>query len=37
MYMNDGNGVHIPLPDFPEQPENVQRLGSEVVEKGILT
>ena len=28
---------NIPLPDFPEQPENVQRPGSEVVEKGILT
>ena len=28
---------YIPLPDFPEQPENVQRPGSEVVEKGILT
>ena len=28
---------NIPLPDFPEQPENVQRPGSEVVEKGMLT
>ena len=28
---------NIPLPDLPEQPENVQRPGSEVVEKGILT
>lgn len=26
-----------PLPDLPEQPENVQRPGSEVVEKGMLT
>ena len=25
---------NIPLSDFPEQPENVQRPGSEVVEKG---
>lgn len=29
--------VHIPLPDLSEQPENVQRPGSEVVEKGMLT
>ena len=29
--------LHIPLSDFPEQPENVQRPGSEVVEKGMLT
>ena len=28
---------NIPLSDFPEQPENVQRPGSEVVEKGMLT
>ena len=28
---------NIPLPDLPEQPENVQRPGSEVVEKGMLT
>jgi len=27
----------IPLPDLSEQPENVQRPGSEVVEKGMLT
>ena len=26
-----------PLPDLPEQPENVRRPGSEVVEKGMLT
>lgn len=29
--------IHTPLPDLPEQPENVQRPGSEVVEKGMLT
>ena len=29
--------LNIPLPDLPEQPENVQRPGSEVVEKGMLT
>ena len=28
---------NIPLPDLSEQPENVQRPGSEVVEKGMLT
>lgn len=28
---------NIPLSDFPEQPENVQRPGSEVIEKGMLT
>lgn len=28
---------NIPLPDLSEQPENVQRPGSEVVEKGLLT
>ena len=28
---------NIPLPDLQEQPENVQRPGSEVVEKGMLT
>ena len=28
---------NIPLPDLPEQPEDVQRQGSEVVEKGMLT
>ena len=28
---------NIPLPDLPEQPENVQRPGSEGVEKGMLT
>ena len=28
---------YIPLPDLSEQPENVQRPGSEVVEKGMLT
>ena len=28
---------NIPLPDLPEQPENVQRPGSEVFEKGMLT
>lgn len=28
---------YTPLPDLPEQPENVQRPGSEVVEKGMLT
>lgn len=28
---------NIPLSDFPEQPENVQRPGNEVVEKGMLT
>ena len=28
---------NIPLPDLPEQPENIQRPGSEVVEKGMLT
>ena len=33
------NGLirNIPLPDLQEQPENVQRPGSEVVEKGMLT
>lgn len=29
--------ANIPLPDLSEQPENVQRPGSEVVEKGMLT
>ena len=29
--------LNTPLPDLPEQPENVQRPGSEVVEKGMLT
>ena len=28
---------NIPLPDLPERPENVQRPGSEVFEKGMLT
>ena len=28
---------NIPLSDLSEQPENVQRPGSEVVEKGMLT
>ena len=32
----EGSG-NTPLPDLPEQPENVQRPGSEVVEKGMLT
>ena len=28
---------NIPLPDLQEQPDSVQRPGSEVVEKGMLT
>ena len=32
----EGSG-NTPLPDLSEQPENVQRPGSEVVEKGMLT
>lgn len=35
-FINQSSPV-IPLPDLPEQPENVQRPGSEVVEKGMLT
>ena len=33
----DDLSIYTPLPDLPEQPENVQRPGSEVVEKGMLT
>ena len=33
--LSKGVQDYIPLSDFPEQPENVQRPGSEVVEKGI--